>query len=141
MKESNSSITTRDAAEILGFSTRHIQNMIKVGKLSATRTENGSFIIDKAEFYRVFPEKFTVELERTSANKEASGARTVLESEIKHLKDMMTEKEKHNEFLRQQIESMNSERKIILETLGSNQRLLEDKRESHKSRKKILGIF
>ncbi|WP_425169078.1 helix-turn-helix domain-containing protein [Legionella sp.] len=48
--------TINEAAEISDFSARHIQGMIKKGKLSAIRTEGGNYLIDKSVFYRVFPD-------------------------------------------------------------------------------------
>ena len=47
MSESNSSISTREAAEISGFSARHIQGMVKKVSLSATRDSGGNYVIDK----------------------------------------------------------------------------------------------
>lgn len=52
----NNLLSTREAAKIAGFSARHIQGLIKKGKLSATRDEGGDYLIDRSEFYRVFPD-------------------------------------------------------------------------------------
>lgn len=136
MSENNSSISTREAAELSGFSARHIQNMIKKGKLSATRDEAGNYTIDKSEFYRVFPEMHS---KRTVTNEEETISRTSLEVEIKYLKEMLSEKDKQNEFLQKQLEIANNEKTSLIETLGSNQKLLEHSTKI--KRKKFLGIF
>lgn len=136
MSENNSLLNTREAAEISGFSSRHIQNMIKNGKLSATKTEGGNYLIDKSEFYRVFPNTHTT---RTEANNEEINSRTVLEIEVKHLKEMLAEKNKQNEFLHKQLETAITEKTMLLETLSSNQKLLEYN--NGKKRRKFLGVF
>jgi len=55
MNEESSLLSTRMAAEIAECSARHIQSLIKKGRLSATRDDGGNYLIDKSEFYRVFP--------------------------------------------------------------------------------------
>ncbi len=138
----NSAISTREAAEQSGFSSRHIQKLIKTGKLSATRTDNGSYLIDKSEFYRVFPDLHrnnSENLKRTRANSDELNSRTVLEPEIRHLKEMLSEKNKQNEFIREQLAKAEIEKTMLLETLNSNQRLLEHEKKN--KRKRFLGIF
>jgi hypothetical protein len=136
MSEISSSLSAREAAEISGFSARHIQSIIKKGKLSATRDESGNYQINKAEFYRVFPHKHNM---RTDANSDEQSSRTVLEMEIQYLKKMLDDKNKQNEFLYRQLETASTEKTVLLETLTSNQKLLEYS--SNKKRKKILGLF
>ena len=136
MSENNSSISTREAAEIAGFSARHIQGMIKKGKLSASRDEGGNYLIDKSEFYRVFPDAHT---KRSLTNNDDDSTRIVLEIEVQHLKEMLAEKSKQNEFLHKQLETATAEKTILLETLSSNQKLLEHSNKG--KRKKFLGIF
>lgn len=129
MTRNNSSVTTRMASQITGYSSRHIQNFIKSGKLSATKDVSGNYLIDKAELYRVFPECHA----EKSCEKTKEISQEILESEIKHLKEM-------NNFLNKQLEISTNERSLLLETLSSNQKLLEYNRVNIK-RKKFLGIF
>lgn len=136
MSEESSSLSTRTAAEIAGCSARHIQNLVKKGKLSASRDDGGNYIIDKSEFYRVFPD---AHITRKEANSDEQSSRTSLEIEVKYLKEMLTEKGKQNEFLHKQLEAANTEKSALIETLTSNQKLLEHT--SQKKRKKFLGIF
>lgn len=136
MSEESSSISTREAAEISGFSARHIQGMIKKGKLSASRDDGGNYIIDKSEFYRVFPDAHS---KRSQANNDNDSSRIVLEIEVQHLKEMLAEKSRQNEFLHKQLEITTAEKAVLLETLSSNQKLLEHT--SNSKRKRFLGIF
>jgi len=136
MSENISLLSTREAAEIAGFSPRHIQGMVKKGKLSATRDEGGNYLIDKAEFYRVFPD---AHIKRSHANDDNNSSRIVLEAEIKHLEAMLAEKNKQNEFLHKQLETATTEKTMLLETLSSNQKLLEHS--NRNKRKRLFGIF
>lgn len=136
MGEKNSLLSTREAAEIAGYSARHIQGMIKKGKLSAARDDGGNYLIEKSEFYRVFPDAHN---KRSDANNGDNGSRVVLEAEVQHLKEMLAEKSKQNEFLHKQLEVAATEKSMLLETLNSNQKLLEHS--STKKRKRLLGIF
>jgi len=52
---------------------------------------------------------------------------------------MLAEKAKQNEFLHKQLETATTEKTILLETLTSNQKLLEHT--SQKKRKKFLWMF
>lgn len=137
MSENNSLLSTREAAEIAGFSARHIQGMIKKGKLSAARDEGGNYLIDKSEFYRVFPNAHT---KRSHTNNDDESTRIVLEMEVQHLKEMLAEKNKQNEFLHKQLETATTEKTMLLETLSSNQKLLEHHSGKKKARK-FLGLF
>lgn len=132
MIEESSLLSTREAADIAGFSARHIQNLIKKGKLSATRDDAGNYLIEKSEFYRVFPDAHT---KRTATNNDDNTSRTILEIEIQHLKEMLIEKNKQNEFLKSQLETASAERTMLIETINS-QKLIE-----HSKRKKKFLIF
>lgn len=132
MNEKNSFMSTREAAKEAGYSPRHLQNFITSGKLSAIRSSDGKYLIDRSEFYRVFPD----------ANKQKSQEKTkeiseeIFLNEIKHLKEM-------NNFLYKQLETAEKEKNYLLETLKSSQKLLEyssGKTEIIK-RKKLFGVF
>jgi excisionase family DNA binding protein len=133
MGQSMAYISTTEAARLSGFSTRHIQNLIKRGKLSATRNEAGSYVIDKAEFFRVFPDAY-------KAQQSNSSDLSLLEEKLNFFEKLLADKDGQIVFLKEQIESVNEEKKIILETLNSSQRLLENQTPK-KSRKKLFGVF
>jgi hypothetical protein len=59
--------------------------------------------------------------------------------EVQHLKEMLAEKNKQNEFLHKQLETATVEKTMLLETLSSNQKLLEHSGKG--KRKRFLGIF
>lgn len=128
MSGNSSSVTTRKAGEITGFSSRHIQNFIKSGKLSATRDLNGNYLIDKAELYRAFPDSH----QKKQEEKSREISQEVLEAEIRHLKEM-------NSLLNKQLEIATTEKTMLLETLNSNTKLLEH--QGSKKQKKFLGLF
>ena len=59
MTSSRTGWTLNQAAKEAGKSKGTISKAIKAGKLSATRTDSGSFSIDPAELFRVFPRTST----------------------------------------------------------------------------------
>jgi DNA-binding transcriptional MerR regulator len=129
MNEEKSRISTKEAAKEADVTPRTLQNYITSGKLSATRDGSGNYQIDKAEFYRVFPdahkEKRQEKIKRNSHE--------VLEAENKHLKEMVS-------FLNKRLESSERKETALLETLNNNLKLLEYQ-EAKRKRKKILGLF
>jgi hypothetical protein len=60
--------------------------------------------------------------------------------EIQHLKEMLAEKNRQNEFLHKQLETATTEKTMLLETLSSNQKLFEHHNGKRK-KKRFLGIF
>lgn len=129
-------IGTSEAAKLSGFSLRHIQNMIKDGRLSASRTESGSYSIDKSEFFRVFPDAHPEARQRKQMQNSPDELRIVHETEIKYLKQI-------NELLQAQldeakflIEKSEKEKTALFDALGSTQKLLE-----HNKKKKLFWIF
>jgi excisionase family DNA binding protein len=137
LTNTSTQISTKEAAIELGVSPRQIQKLIKNGKLSAERNESGNYLIDKSEFYRVFPEAFGV---RTDANNNEQGSRTIRDHEIKHLEAMLTEKTRQNEFLQKQLESSTLEKTRLLDTINHQQKLIEHQ-SGKKARKKLFGLF
>lgn len=121
MSEQRTKISAKEASKIAGCSIRKIQKMVKSGVISAQRGEGGKYQIDKSEFYRIFPER----MERP----EAKPVRESCEQELKLLREQ-------NEFLKEQLQIASEEKKSLLKTLESTQKLIE-----LKPRKKLLGIF
>ncbi|HHR1287491.1 TPA: hypothetical protein ACS3CI_003245 [Legionella pneumophila] len=132
MSEKSSFMSTREAAKEAGYSARHLQNFITSGKLSAKRGSDGKYLIDRSEFYRVFPDAYKQKLQENP--KEIS--EEIFLNEIKYLKEM-------NNFLHKQLETAEKEKNHLLETLKSSQRLLEHSNEKtdKTKRKKIFGVF
>src|ERR1043166_75353 len=119
MKESSSWITPREAAEILGCTSRHITNCITRGQLTASR-EDGKYYIDKSEFYRAFPEAFRKEQERNPNHKTLEQERIKIELEM--FKQLAESKDKEIEFLRNQLETFNSKELKLIDTIQSHTR-------------------
>lgn len=135
--KTSTQINTREAALELGVSSRQIQKLIKRGKLSAERNESGNYLIEKSEFYRVFPEAFNI---RTDANINEQNTQVVRDHEIKHLEAMLNEKTRQTEFLQKQLESSALEKTRLLDTISNQQKLLEHQN-NKKARKKLFGLF
>jgi excisionase family DNA binding protein len=123
MVEQSSLIDAKQAAKLIGCSTRHVQKQIKDGRLSATRDKGNKYLIDKSEFYRVYPDLMV----RPATN----SVREQDDFQVKLLKE-------ENAFLKEQLNAANNEKKLILSALDNAQRLIEFK---PKKRKKFLGFF
>ena len=129
MDKEKSRISTKEAAKEAGVTPRTLQNYITSGKLSATRDSNGNYQIDKAEFYRVFPDSHKEKRQEKIEGK----SQEFLEAENKHLKEMVN-------FLNKRLESSEAKETVLLETLNNNLKLL-DHQETKRKRKKFLGLF
>ena len=122
-------LTCKEAADIAGYTQRHILNIIKKGKLSASRDESGQYFIDKSEFYRVYPKKKGIELIGNATKSTDESSKKLLEEKIRHLEEMVKEKTKINEFLTEQIHNFTFEKTKMLEAITSHSRLLEYKQQ------------
>jgi len=126
MDEQGSRIDAKQAAKLADCSTRHIQKIIKNGTLSAHRDKGNKYLIDKCEFYRVFPDLMP---RITASTREYSYEQE--DNQILFLKEQ-------NEFLKEQLEHANGEKRSLLSALENAQRMIEFK---PKKRKKLFGIF
>lgn len=126
MNEQNSRIDVKQSAELAKCSTRHIQKIIKNGTLSAYRDKGNKYLIDKSEFYRVFPDL----MPRTVANTREH-LREQEDNQVLFLKEQ-------NEFLKEQLDHANGEKRSLLSALENAQRMIEFKPQK---RKKLFGIF
>lgn len=133
MKDSFSWITPKQAAELVGYTARHIQNLITTGKLSAHK-EDGKYYIDKSEFFRVFPKAHRLEVEGNSSQRELERQRLQMENEL--LKETSLRREKEIEFLRNQIESVGIEKSKMLEAIVNQTRMLE-----HEKKPKLIDQY
>lgn len=120
-------ITTAEAAKLLKCTQRAIVKMITAGKLSAT-LENKKYFIEKAEFFRVFP--WTLpdqEREGKIENFDEKITTKLLEEKNNYLLDMIKEKTKQIEFLKDQLNNFSEEKSKMLDAINSHARLLEHK--------------
>lgn len=125
-------VTCKEAAVILNYTQRHIINLIKKGKISAERDENGKHVIQKAELFRVYPDAFPKEIEETEKNIFGYENKRLLEEKIKHLQELLEEKRRQNDFLTQQLNNFTEEKLKLIETINGHIRLLEYKESSEK---------
>lgn len=126
MKDSFSFLTPKQAGDLAGYTARHMLNIIKSGKLTATR-EDGNYYIDKSEFFRVFPDAHKKSQAGNERNQTEEQARIQAEIENKFLREAMIDKEKQNDFLKQQLENFTAEKQFMLQAITSQARLLEHK--------------
>jgi len=133
MTDEKTWLTCREAGKLLNCTQRHVLNLIKKGKLSADRDETGKYFIQKSEFFRVYPDAMEVEV---SGNEEKSPGNVdmkLLEEKLRHLEEMMNEKNKLNEFLLDQLNINKDEKSKMLDAINSHTRLLEFKESIKKS--------
>ncbi len=144
-------LTTREASEKSGKSHQQIQRLIRGGKLSAIRAESGNYLIERSEFYRVFPDAFNEHHDASLDTKLMHHGRI---SDVAHLEAMLAEKIQQNELLKKQLEfsskqlefahaqleSATLEKNRLLDTIGNQQKLIEHQ-SSKKVRKKLFGLF
>ncbi len=135
MKDTLTWLTPKQAANLAGYTARHIQNLITGGKLCATK-EDGKYYIDKSEFFRVFPTAHKKEQEGNSAQKAAEREKLQFENEL--LKEMSHKKDQEIEFLRSQVEFVSQEKCKMLDTIVSHTRMLEYKQDLAQKDKMVV---
>lgn len=135
-------LTCREAAQLLNYSQRHIVNLIKNGKLSAEKDEDGKYYIQKAEFFRVYPTAMPKEMGGTAEKLTGTDAVKFLEEKVRHLQEMLDERRKQNDLLVQQLNNFTEEKSKMLDAIASHTRLLEHKkRNPHISGKKPFSLW
>jgi hypothetical protein len=100
--------------------------------ISTEKDESGKHIVQKSEFFRVFPELMNKQDHGNEGKSDGIQAMKVMEEKIKHLQEMLDEKKKQNEFLMGQISINDDKQSKMLDAINSHSRLLEFK-ESTKS--------
>ena len=107
-----------EAAEQIGVSKSTLFRAIRAGRLSATRTDDGLFLIDAAELFRVYPAKGQPVAETRAEERTVVHHATVdamveirvrnaeLEAQVKALREMLDEARKHGEAWRTQAERL-----------------------------------
>lgn len=135
---SNNQFTSKEAAEMAECSTRTIGNRIKQGTISATKDDKGNYLIEKSEFFRVFPQhSHKVKQEDMEKSAENIPSNEEIKLKISHevLKAKYEAEQEKNSLLASQISDMNR-------TFNQAFSLLENKSESiPMPRRKFLGIF
>lgn len=133
MKSEKTWLTCKEAAAIIGCSQRHVLNLIKKKNISTEKDDSGKHIIQKSEFFRVFPQAMYAELARSEENLDGNEATKLLEEKIRHLQEIVDEKKRQNEFLMGQIVINTDEKSKMLDALNNHARLLEFKETGSKA--------
>lgn len=105
-------LSMSQAAKQVGVSKATIHRAIKAGKLSATRLDDGSYEIDPAELFRVYPP--AKRLAPVSEGRHATAFETaekppetqVLEAELRLLRERVGELKEERDAWRQQAERL-----------------------------------
>ena len=113
-----STLRLSEAAEQVGVSKSTLFRAVRAGRLSATRTDDGQFLVDAAELFRVYPAKGqAVAVERVEERAmvhhamvdqmvETRVRNAELEAQVKALREMLDEARKHGEAWRAQAERL-----------------------------------
>lgn len=124
MSEKEAWLTPKQAAELIGLSTRVIQKRCEAGEIP-NQKEDGKYYIQKADFFRMYPEAHRREQQGNASQREIDHARMAVENEL--LKQMLEQSKKEVEFLRTQTDVSTQEKKQMLEAITHHARLLEHK--------------
>lgn len=128
-----SKLTIKKACELACISRPTIYKYINNGKLSVIKEGNNTFI-ELSELLRLYPNISLQQDNDNNVNDLHSLTSEILHKDeiIKMLKQQLEDKQKDNEFLKEQLTQVNG-------NFAQLNNLLEDK--TTKKRKKILGIF
>lgn len=114
--------------------------MIKNGKISASKDSKGKWNVDKAEFYRVFPEFFnttdgdtTDEVDATEASFSPSDIINEKDARINDLKSQLDR-------LEQQLAQAHKDKDAVFDTLKNSQRLIENDKTAFQKEKYKLEL-
>mgnify|MGYP000313988492 CR=1 FL=1 len=121
--------TLGEAAKATGKSKPTIQRAIKSGKISASKSENGSYEIDPSELHRIFPA-----LHRAS-NDTGTMKQSVTPDETAVLHAKMDGKDTEISLLKARIDELQSDRDEWRDQAKTATRLLEDHRTKESSAK------
>lgn len=135
--ENTNKITIKKACEIAGVSRPTLYKYINGGKISVVKDGKATFI-DASEIIRVFPNSKVLSESKADGNN-LHGLTNDLNHKdelISMLKQQLNEKQKDNDFLKEQLTQVN-------QNFTQLNKLLEDKTAiaPPKKRRKIFGIF
>jgi hypothetical protein len=114
-------LSLSEAATAAGIAKSTIWRAIKTGRISATRTYVGTYEVDPAELFRVFPATPKDGDMKQAAMAIAPVAMAALEAQIGALKEVSS-------LLKEQLEDIRKDRDAWRTQAESNQRLLVDAR-------------
>ena len=124
-----SMLSLSEAATAAGIAKSTIWRAIKAGRISANRTHLGTYEVDPAELFRVFPATSNNSEMKQAAMAADAGAMAALDAQITALKEVSS-------LLKEQLEDVRKDRDAWRTQAESNQRLLIDARPRHRG---LLG--
>lgn len=140
-------LTLNQAARECGRSKSTLSNALKTGKLSAERGDKGSYLIDPAELFRVFPKTSPDDQSGPITNPHKANANRDIEQEIEALHRQIAtlnlERERERAQLSDQISDLRrrldqeSEERRSLTAMLTDQRA----RTAPPARRGFLGMF
>jgi hypothetical protein len=115
-------LSLSEAGTAAGIAKSTIWRAIKTGRISATRTHTGTYQVDPAELFRVFPPAMPKDADMKRATMAVEpGAMAALEFQISALKEVSS-------LLKEQLDDVRKDRDAWRTQAESNQRLLIDAR-------------
>lgn len=120
-------LTCKDISILLDISQRHVLNILAKKSISTEKDDTGKHLIQKAEFFRVFPDLMNQEIDGKKTKSEGNQAMKLLEEKVRHLQEMLDEKKKQTEFLMGQISINDDKQSKMLDAISAHSRLLEFK--------------
>jgi hypothetical protein len=127
-REEKTMLSLSEAATAAGIAKSTIWRAVKTGRISATRTHTGTYEVDPAELFRVFPATPKDGDLKQAAMAIAPVAMAALEAQIGALKEVSS-------LLKDQLEDIRKDRDAWRTQAESTQRLLVD------ARPRRRGIF
>lgn len=125
--ENKTHLTCKDIARLLNVTHRHVLNVLAKKHISTEKDESGKHIVQKSEFFRVFPHLMNKHELGTEEKSDGNQEMKLLEEKLKHLQEMLDEKKKQNEFLLGQISISDMKQDKMLDAINGHARLLEFK--------------
>jgi DNA-binding transcriptional MerR regulator len=110
-------MTMGEFARHAGINKATLSRMIKAGKISAERQENGRLLIDPAELDRLADLRFTSNVSRNGVpQRSVTPVETVLQRENELLREMLRDKEKQLDDLRGERDEWRKQAQTLLLT-------------------------
>lgn len=131
-------LTSKECADILGVSAKTIQRRIQKGILSGYKDDNGIYMVEKSEFYRVYPDAH----QRHGVRHDFKDVEALSKLKEEMLEERINALERERNALKEQLDLANKREATLLESVKNNSTLLlENSKKENKKRRRFLGIF
>lgn len=133
-------LSTKEISKILDCTQRTVTNLLKRGKLSAERDTDGTYYINKSEFFRAYPNYMETDegiVKRPPIIPEVQ----LGDEKLRHLLELLEERKQQNEFLMRQIDGFAEEKSKMLDAINNHTRLLEYKETGFSKKSLMKRLF